>query len=149
MNKTLIRSTKPLKEILNRNVITISPTASVSEASYLMMREEIGSLVVVDDQRFPVGIITDRDLVISVIAEGKNSDEIIVEQVMAKDLVYVEEDTDIMDILSTLSEYSVRRMPVTKDGRLTGIISVDDLIVVIATELTDLAMALSSKSKVL
>ena len=149
MKKTLIRSTKPLKEILNRNVITISPTASVSEASYLMMREEIGSLVVVDDQRFPVGIITDRDLVISVIAEGKNSDEIIVEQVMAKDLVYVEEDTDIMDILSTLSEYSVRRMPVTKDGRLTGIISVDDLIVVIATELTDLAMALSSKSKVL
>jgi len=149
MNKTLIRSTKPLKEILNRNVITIGPTASVSEASYLMMREDIGSLVVVDDQRFPVGIITDRDLVISVIAEGKNSDEIIVEQVMAKDLVYVEEDTDIMDILSTLSEYSIRRMPVTKDGRLTGIVSVDDLIVVIATELTDLAMALSSKSKVL
>jgi len=149
MNKTLIRSTKPLKEILNRNVITIGPTASVSEASYLMMREEIGSLVVVDDQRFPIGIITDRDLVISVIAEGKNSDETIVEQVMAKDLVYVEEDTDIMDILSTLSEYSIRRMPVTKDGRLTGIISVDDLIVVIATELTDLAMALSSKSKVL
>ena len=149
MNKTLIRSTKPLKEILNRNVITIGPTAPVSEASYLMMREDIGSLVVVDDQRFPVGIITDRDLVISVIAEGKNSDEIIVEQVMAKDLVYVEEDTDIMDILSTLSEYSIRRMPVTKDGRLTGIVSVDDLIVVIATELTDLAMALSSKSKVL
>ena len=78
MNKTLIRSTKPLKEILNRNVITIGPTASVSEASYLMMREDIGSLVVADDQRFPVGIITDRDLVISVIAEGKNSDEIIV-----------------------------------------------------------------------
>jgi CBS domain-containing protein len=149
MNKTLIRSNKPLKEILNRNVITIGPTASVSEASYLMMREEIGSLVVVDDQRFPIGIITDRDLVISVIAEGKNSDETIVEQVMTKDLVYVEEDTDIMDILSTLSEYSIRRIPVTKDGRLTGIISVDDLIVVIATELTDLAMALSSKSKVL
>ena len=147
MNKTLIRSTKPLKEILNRNVITISPTASVSEASYLMMREEIGSLVVVDDQRFPVGIITDRDLVISVIAEGKNSDEIIVEQVMAKDLVYVEEDTDIMDILSTLSEYSVRRMPVTKDGRLTGIISVDDLIVVIATELTGLLWLLAASQK--
>ena len=149
MKKTLIRSTKPLKEILNRKVITISPTASVSEASYLMMREEIGSLVVVDDQRFPVGIITDRDLVISVIAEGRIPEEVIVEEVMSKDLVYVDEDTNILDILSTLSEYSIRRMPVTKDGRLTGIVSVDDLIVVIATELTDLAMALSSKSKVL
>ncbi len=149
MNKTMIRSTKPLKEILNRNVITIAPTAAISEAAYLMMREEIGSLVVVDDHRFPVGIITDRDLVISVIAEGKNPDEVIIEDVMTKNLVYVEENTDIMDILSTLSEYSIRRMPVTKDGVLTGIVSVDDLIVVIATELVDLAMALSSKSKVL
>ncbi len=149
MKKPLIRSTKPLKDILNRDVITIGPTASVSEAAYLMMREEIGSLVVVDDERFPLGIITDRDLVISVIAGGRNSEEVIVEEVMTKDLVYIDESANIMDILSTLSEYSIRRMPVTKDGKLTGIVSVDDLIVVIATELSDLAIALSSKSKVL
>jgi CBS domain-containing protein len=149
MKKPLIRSTKPLKDILNRDVITIGPRASVSEAAYLMMREEIGSLVVVDDERFPLGIITDRDLVISVIAGGKNSEEVIVEEVMTKDLVYIDESANIMDILSTLSEYSIRRMPVTKDGKLIGIVSVDDLIVVIATELSDLAIALSSKSKVL
>jgi len=149
MNKALIRFSKPLIDMLNRDVITIVPTAPVSEAAYLMMREEIGSLVVVDDQMFPVGIVTDRDLVVSAIAEGKNPEESIVEEVMTKDVVYVEEETNILDILSTMSEYSIRRMPVTKDGRLTGIISVDDLIVVIATELVDLAMAVSSKSKVL
>lgn len=149
MNKALIRYSKPLIDMLNRDVITIVPTAPVSEAAYLMMREEIGSLVVVDDQMFPVGIVTDRDLVISAIAEGKNPEESIVEEVMTKDVVYVEEETNILDILNTMSEYSIRRMPVTKDGRLTGIISVDDLIVVIATELVDLAMAVSSKSKVL
>jgi len=149
MKKTLIRSTEPLKDILNRDVITIGPTASVSEAAYLMMREEIGSLVIVDDERFPVGIITDRDLVISVIAGGEIPEEIVVEQVMTKELVCVDEDADLMDILSTLSEYSIRRMPITKDGKLVGIVSVDDLIVVIATELVNLAMALSSKSKVL
>ncbi|MEK6223296.1 MAG: CBS domain-containing protein [Thermodesulfobacteriales bacterium] len=149
MNKALIRYSKPLIDMLNRDVITIVPTAPVSEAAYLMMREEIGSLVVVDDQMFPVGIVTDRDLVVSAIAEGKNPEESIVEEVMTKDVVYVEEETNILDILSTMSEYSIRRMPVTKDGRLTGIISVDDLIVVIATELVDLAMAVSSKSKVL
>jgi CBS domain-containing protein len=149
MKKTLIRSTKPLKEILNRNVITIGPTAPVSEAAYLMMSEDIGAVVVVDEEMSPIGILTDRDLVIWVIAEGRIPEEVIVEEVMSKDLVYVDEDTNILDILSTLSEYSIRRMPVTKDGRLTGIVSVDDLIVVIATELTDLAMALSSKSKVL
>jgi len=149
MKRTLIRSTKPLKDILNRNVITIGPSAPVSEAAYLMMREDIGSLVVVDAERFPVGIITDRDMVISVIAEGRNPEEVIVEEVMTKDLIYVDEAVNIMDILSTLSEYSIRRMPVTKNGKLSGIVSVDDLIVVIATELVDLAMALSNKSKML
>lgn len=149
MNKNLIKYSKPLQDMLNRDVITISPTAPVSEAAYLMMREEIGSLVVVDNQMFPVGIVTDRDLVVYAVAEGKNPDDAIVEEVMTKDVVYVEEETNVLDILSTMSEYSIRRMPVTKDGRLTGIISVDDLIVVIATELVDLAMAVSSKSKVL
>ncbi len=149
MNKNLIRYSKPLKDMLNRDVITIVPTAAVSEAAYLRMREESVSLVVVDTEMFPIGIVTDRDLVISVIAEGKDPEEVIVEDVMTKDIVYVEEDTNILDILSTLSEYSVRRMPVTKDGKLTGIVSVDDLIVIIATELVDLAMAVSSKSKVL
>ncbi len=149
MNKNLVKYSKPLQDMLNRDVITISPTAPVSEAAYLMMREEIGSLVVVDNQMFPVGIVTDRDLVVYAVAEGKNPDDAIVEEVMTKDVVYVEEETNVLDILSTMSEYSIRRMPVTKDGRLTGIISVDDLIVVIATELVDLAMAVSSKSKVL
>jgi CBS domain-containing protein len=149
MNKNLIRYSKPLQDMLNRDVITISPTAPVSEAAYLMMREDIGSLVVVDNQMHPVGIVTDRDLVVYAVAEGKNPDDAIVEEVMTKDVVYVEEETNILDILSTMSEYSIRRMPVTKEGRLTGIISVDDLIVVIANELVDLAMAVSSKSKVL
>ncbi len=149
MNKNLIRYSKPLKDMLNRDVITIVPTAAVSEAAYLMMREDIGSLIVVDDQMFPIGIVTDRDLVVFAIAEGKDPEEAIVEEVMTKDVVYVEEETNILDILSTMSKYSIRRMPVTKDGRLTGIVSVDDLIVVIATELVDLAMAVSSKSKVL
>ena len=149
MNKNLIKYSKPLQDMLNRDVITISPSAPVSEAAYLMMREDIGSLVVVDNQMFPVGIVTDRDLVVYAVAEGKNPDDAIVEEVMTKDVVYVEEETNVLDILSTMSEYSIRRMPVTKDGRLTGIISVDDLIVVIATELVDLAMAVSSKSKVL
>ena len=147
MNKALIKYSKPLQDMLNRDVITIVPSAPVSEAAYLMMREDIGSLIVVDDQMFPIGIVTDRDLVVSAIAEGKDPEEAIVEEVMTKDVVYVEEETNILDILSTMSEYSIRRMPVTKDGRLTGIVSVDDLIVVIATELIDLAMAVSSKSK--
>ncbi|HKQ32224.1 MAG TPA: CBS domain-containing protein, partial [Thermodesulfobacteriota bacterium] len=61
----------------------------------------------------------------------------------------VDEDTDILEMLSILSENSIRRLPVIRGGKLKGIVSVDDLIVVVATELVNLAMALSSKSKVL
>ncbi len=149
MNNNLIKYSKPLIDMLNREVITIAPDAAVSEAAYLMMREDIGSLVVVDNKMFPIGILTDRDLVVSVIAEGMNPDDVSVADVMTPDVIYVEEDTNILDILSTMSEYSIRRMPVTKDGKLSGIVSVDDLIVIVATELADLATAVSIKSKVL
>ena len=138
-----------LNEVINKNVVTIAPTAAISEAAYLMMNEDIGALVVIDSETRPVGIITDRDLVVSVMAENVNPDEIIVDEIMSKDPVTVDEDTDIFEMLSILSENSIRRLPVTRGGKLKGIVSVDDLIVVVATELVNLAMALSSKSKVL
>ncbi len=141
--------TELLSEVINRNVVTVSPTAALSEAAYLMMNEDIGALVVVDGEMRPVGIITDRDLVVSAIAEGVNPDEVTVEEIMTKDPVTVDEDTDIFEMLSLLSENSIRRLPVKRGVRLAGIVSVDDLIVVVATELVNLAMALSSKSKVL
>jgi signal-transduction protein with cAMP-binding, CBS, and nucleotidyltransferase domain len=138
-----------LNEVINRNVVTISPTAALSEASYMMMNEDVGALVVVDTDMSPVGMITDRDLVVSAMAEGVNPDEVTVEEIMTKDVITVDEDTDIFEMLSILSENSIRRLPVTRGRKLKGIVSVDDLIVVVATELVNLAMALSSKSKVL
>lgn len=139
-----------LNEVINRNVITISPSSPVSEAAYIMMNEDIGALVVMsENDKKPVGMVTDRDLVISVMAERRSPDEVTVEQVMTKDPVIIDEDTDIFDMLRKLSKHSIRRLPVTERGKLTGIVSVDDLIVVVATELVNVAMAMSSKSKVL
>ncbi|HSC35131.1 MAG TPA: CBS domain-containing protein [Thermodesulfobacteriota bacterium] len=138
-----------LSEVINRNVVTVAPTAALSEAAYLMMNEDIGALVVVDGDARPVGIITDRDLVVSAIAEGVNPEEVTVEEIMTKDLITVDEDTDLFEMLSILSENSIRRLPVKRGPKLIGIVSVDDLIVLVATELVNLAMALSSKSKVL
>ncbi|MEW6143943.1 MAG: CBS domain-containing protein [Thermodesulfobacteriota bacterium] len=138
-----------LSEVINRNVVTISPAAALSEAAYMMMNEDVGALVVVDADMSPVGMITDRDLVVSAMAEGVSPDEATVEEVMTKDPITVDEDTDIFEMLSLLSENSIRRLPVTRGRKLKGIVSVDDLIVVVATELVNLAMALSSKSKVL
>ena len=138
-----------IKDIMQREVITTSPSAPVSEAAYLMRNEDIGALVVIDSEEKPVGIVTDRDLVISVLAEKVNPDEVSVGDVMTKDPICVDEDTNIFDIMSMLSEYSIRRLPVTSGEKLIGIVSIDDLIVIVATELVNLSMALSSKSKIL
>ena len=102
-----------------------------------------------DDERKPVGIITDRDIVVSVVANRKNPAEILVEEVMTKKLILVQEDTSIFEILRILGKNSIRRVPVIRKGKLVGIVSVDDLIVVVVTELSNLALALSSTSKVL
>jgi len=137
------------KDIINRQVFTISAFEPVSEAAYLMRNEDIGALIVVDKDNKPIGIITDRDLVVSVIAERINPAEVSVEDIMTKDPITVDENTDLYDILRTLPEHSVRRLPVTQNGKLSGIVSIDDLIVIVATELANLAMAMSSKSKVI
>ena len=137
------------KDVMKAKVITVSPSTPVSEAALLMRNEDIGALVVVDTAGRPVGIITDRDIVISIVADGDNPADFVVEDIMSKNLHLVQEDESIFEILKILGKHSIRRVPVLRKGKLVGIVSVDDLIVVITTELSNLASALSSTSKVL
>ncbi len=138
-----------VKDIMKTAVITVSPKVPVTEAAFLMREENIGVLVVVENERRPVGIITDRDIVVSVVANNQNPAEILVEEVMTKNLVTVQEDVSVFEILRILGKNSIRRVPVMKKGRLVGIVSVDDLVVFVVTELSNLAAALSSTSKIL
>jgi CBS domain-containing protein len=137
------------KNVMKTEVVTVSPSVPITEAALSMREEDIGVLVVVDDGGRPGGIITDRDIVVSVVANSKNPVEILVEEVMTKKLIVVQEDTSIFEILKILAKNNIRRVPVMKKGKLVGIVSVDDLIVVITTELSNLALALSGTSKVL
>jgi CBS domain-containing protein len=137
------------KDVMKTNVITVSPSTPVSEAALLMRNEDIGALVVVDTAGRPVGIVTDRDIVISIVADGDNPADFVVEDIMSRNLHIVQEDESIFGILKILGKHSIRRVPVLRKGKLVGIVSVDDLIVVITTELSNLASALSSTSKVL
>ena len=137
------------KNVMKTEVVTVSPSAPITEAALSMKEEDIGALVVVDDEVRPVGIITDRDIVVSVVANSKNPLEILVEEVMTKKLIVVQEDASIFEILKILAKNNIRRVPVMRRGKLVGIVSVDDLIVIITTELSNLALALSGTSKVL
>jgi len=138
-----------VRDIASKKVITLPLSVPIIEAATLMRDQNVGAIVIVDDERRPIGILTDRDIVLSVVAVNKPPGEFVVEDIMTRELVMVDEETDIFQLLKKISEKSIRRVPLTKKGKLVGIVSVDDIIVVIATELSNLAAALSSTSKVL
>lgn len=141
------RTYKSIQRLINNTVKTVSPSNSIFEAAQRMQLEEIGTLIVVDEENRPIGIITDRDITVSVVADGRDPQETVVEEIITSELIVANENLGIFDLIKLFSKHSVRRIPIIKRDRLVGIVSVDDIIVVVATELSNIAMTLSSNSK--
>jgi CBS domain-containing protein len=132
-----------LKELCNKNVTTIGPEASVEAAARLMREKHCGELVVAKSPGHrgpPLGVITDRDLVTKVLAEGASSAEVRVEDVMVKDPLVIKGSEGVLKATETMEQAGVRRLPVVDDdGNLAGIVSVDDLYELLATEFSNLS----------
>ena len=131
-------------EALSRNeVITVGRQATVAEAARTMRRHHAGDLIVVEQRQMgtiPVGILTDRDIVIEVIGQGYSPEQITLDSVMSGDLVTARVEDEVADVLRAMSTKGVRRAPIVdRQGQLRGIVSVDDLLAVIATEVMQLA----------
>lgn len=122
----------PLGEICNRTVVVATRGTRLDEAARLMREHHVGSLVVVDETalgRKPVGIITDRDIVIEVAAMGVPLATVTVEEAMAPDLIIGRETDPVWDTVARMRDKGVRRLPVVdRDGVLQGILTVDDLL---------------------
>lgn len=134
-------------EFCNREVIVMGPDESVRDAARLMREHHVGDVLVVEDregQRVPLGILTDRDLVIEVLAAGGDPDPFRVADVMTGDLLTAQEDEDTMATLQRMRNAGVRRMPViNQGGGLVGIITVDDFINMFAEQMEDLVRLVS------
>lgn len=132
-----------IDDVCNRHVIAVNQGASLQEAVKLMRQYHVGVLVVVREesgQRFPVGMITDRDILMRVLGEELSLDEVDVADVMSAELVLGHAGDSVSHSIRWMRENGVRRLPVVNDNNeLIGILSVDDLIDVIAGELSDLA----------
>lgn len=130
-------------DVCNREVVFIQRGASVLEAASLMREHHVGDLVVVEEQngrRTPVGILTDRDIVLEVIAEGVDIGGVVVGDIMSFELVTAGEDDDLFDTLKRMRLKGVRRLPVVdRGGALVGIVTVDDLLDLLAEQVSDLA----------
>ncbi|GAB3428909.1 CBS domain-containing protein [Massilia solisilvae] len=116
---------------------------SVQSAALLMRKHHVGDLVVVDQaegEKVPVGIVTDRDIVVSVIALGLDPSSLQVGDIMTDDLLTAAEHDDVYETIERMRFRGIRRVPVVNaGGGLTGIISADDLLEFLADEMGELS----------
>jgi len=132
-----------LAAVCTRPVVTIEASASVRDAARLMRQKRVGALVVATGRK-PKGIITDRDIVVAVVAEGLDPSQVPVGDVMRSKPAVIREDKGIQDALRLLDAEAVRRLPVVDSrGNLTGIIALDDVLMLLGTEMGHVAAALS------
>lgn len=132
-----------IAEICSRTTWLIDSTESAQSAAKRMKTENVGTLVVVDGEGKPVGILTDRDLTTRVLAEGRDAGSILVSDVMTAHPRCVREAAPVEEAVSKMRSLAVRRLPVTDDeGHLTGIVSVDDVMEFVTRELHDLGQVM-------
>lgn len=135
-------------EACKRNVVVVNRNTAIPAAANLMRQHHIGSLVVVDDldERVPVGIVTDRDIVVEIVAAGLDPATLRVGEIMSGALVTACEDEDSVDTLRLMRLRGVRRVPVvTARGLLVGIATVDDLLGVLAGEFDNLVRVIENE----
>lgn len=117
-----------ISEVMTAEVATVKPEQTIREAASFMLSGDAGSIPVCDGERLQ-GMITDRDIAVRAVAEGRGPDTPVTE-VMSSDLVYAFEDDDVEGVAARMSQAQVRRMPVVsrgEDKRLVGIVSLGDL----------------------
>jgi CBS domain-containing protein len=136
-------------EICNRVVVFTLRSTPLQDAARIMREHHVGSLVVVDENtrgRVPVGILTDRDIVVAVVAKEVDPRTLTVGEVMAGELLTVREEDSVFDALRLMRGRGIRRVPVvTPTGTLAGIVTLDDLLETVAEELNDIVRAIASE----
>ncbi|MDB5756063.1 MAG: histidine kinase [Massilia sp.] len=130
-------------EICTTSPIACSRDESIQGAALLMRTNHVGDVIVVDQpdgEQIPVGILTDRDIIVSVIALGLDPASLLVGDIMSDDLLACSENDDVYETIELMRQRGIRRMPVVNaHGTLSGIVSVDDLLGFLAEEMGELA----------
>jgi CBS domain-containing protein len=130
-------------KVCKRKVAVTRRKTTALEAARLMRRRHVGNLVVVDEydkELIPVGIITDRDLVVEVMAADLDAKTLLVEDVMSRTLIVAKENASVNEVIRLMRRRGIRRVPVISNtGALVGITVLDDLLALLAGEMHTLA----------
>lgn len=140
-----------ISAICSREVITVHRDATVLHAAMLMRQYHVGDVLVIEDREgrsVPVGILTDRDIVIEMVATDLDCRVITVGDIMLAHLTVVKEDVGIFEAIQLMSSQGIRRLPVVdKDGSLLGIVTLDDVLLLLAKEFGALAKLVRHEQK--
>lgn len=116
-----------LRDVMTRKVQSVKPDATLKECAEVMAKTDIGSVLIIDGEKL-AGIITEKDIVRKVVSKGKNPLTMKVKEIMVKKLITGSPDDDIHDAMDTMSQNSIRHMPVLEKGKLIGIVTMKDII---------------------
>jgi len=137
--------------IRTREVVVARRDTTVSEAARLMRNHHVGDVVVVDEldgRKVPCGIVTDRDIVIGLVAQGLDADTIAVSDLMTMEIIVARELDGVADTLEVMRVKAVRRLPIVDAlGTLVGIVTADDLLQLLSEEMSALATMMNREKR--
>ena len=116
-----------IREVMTTDLRTLSPDATLTEAARVMRDADIGDVLLVGDDGSLTGMVTDRDIVVRALAEGRDPNTSSLRDVSSGDLVTVSPDTDAAEGARLMSRHAVRRLPVIEGGKPVGVVSIGDL----------------------
>ena len=136
----------PVIDVARTGVMTAHRDQSAGNLATVMKEENVGSVIVEEEGR-PVGIVTDRDLVLEVLEPRADPSAVTAAEIMTESPVTVAEDDGLFEAMTTMHEHAVRRLPVVNaDGDVAGIVTLDDLFVMLADELDSLTGVIEAES---
>jgi len=122
----------------DREICSISKDQSVRQALILMSEKNIGAIIIIDNNNFPIGIFSERDYARKVILKGKNSKDTLLEEVMTKELITVTRNYKIDQCMKIMIEKRIRHLPVLENNKIIGIISIGDVLKIMIKEQKEL-----------
>jgi CBS domain-containing protein len=134
-----------LKPLMTKEITSLPSTATVLDAAKYMTDMNVGSVIVVDNDK-PSGILTDRDIVTRVLSQEKDPKTTKIRDIMTSPAVTISEDRDIIDVTRLMAERGIRRFPVVDaNGKIIGVITLDDVLVFLGQEMQNIAAALKKE----
>ena len=115
-----------VKEAMKTNLAMVKPSMTVLDAAKLMKKRKIGNVIVVEKKQ-PIGILTESDILKKVVAEGKNTKDVLVRDVMSTPIIVIDPYVSLEEAMKTMGKCNVRRLPVIENNKLIGIITQKDI----------------------